>query len=114
MQKTIVKSTMDFQSAMDQYCSDKPDLRNPLIVNTQTELFHNIQFNIIQKLLQNGAQVKTIKIDNILSNSQYKKITNYARSNHFECAYIYKNTDKITGPLAKFFIPRGIIATNIQ
>lgn len=34
-----------YEEAIDKYCSDKPDLRNPLIVKDYTEIFKNTQFN---------------------------------------------------------------------
>lgn len=34
-----------YREAMEKYCSDKPDLRNPLIVHDLTEMFKNIEFN---------------------------------------------------------------------
>lgn len=34
-----------YKTAIEKYCSDKPDLRNPLIVNDVTELFKNTDFN---------------------------------------------------------------------
>lgn len=42
-----------YREAMEKYCSDKPDLRNPLIVHDLTELFRNTEFN--------GFKDKTIK-----------------------------------------------------
>lgn len=42
-----------YREAMEKYCSDKPDLRNPLIVHDLTELFKNTEFN--------GFKDKTIK-----------------------------------------------------
>lgn len=34
-----------YKEAIEKYCSDKPDLRNPLIVNDVTELFKDTEFN---------------------------------------------------------------------
>ena len=34
-----------YKEAIEKYCSDKPDLRNPLIVNDVTEIFKNSSFN---------------------------------------------------------------------
>ncbi len=42
-----------YRKAMEMYCSDKPDLRNPLIVHDLTEIFKNTEFN--------GFKDKTIK-----------------------------------------------------
>ena len=34
-----------YKEAMEKYCSDKPDLRNPLVVNDVTEIFKDTEFN---------------------------------------------------------------------
>ena len=44
-----------YKEAMDKYCSDKPDLRNPLIVTDLTETFKNTEFNAYK-----GKTVKMI------------------------------------------------------
>ena len=46
---------LPYREAMDKYCSDKPDLRNPLIVNDLTEIFKNTEFNAYK-----GKTVKMI------------------------------------------------------
>ena len=43
-----------YKEAMEKYCSDKPDLRNPLVVNDVTEIFKDTEFNAFKE--------KTIKI----------------------------------------------------
>ncbi len=37
-----------YKVAMDKYCSDKPDLRNPLICHDMTEIFKNTTFGVFQ------------------------------------------------------------------
>ena len=43
-----------YKEAMEKYCSDKPDLRNPLVVNDVTEIFKDTEFNAFKE--------KTIKM----------------------------------------------------
>lgn len=47
---------LTYSQAMDEYCSDKPDLRNPLKVKDCTELFKDSSFNAFH-----GNVVKAIK-----------------------------------------------------
>jgi len=48
-----------YKEAMEKYGSDKPDLRNPLIINDATSVFTNSDFKAFA-----GKIIKTIKIDN--------------------------------------------------
>ena len=47
-----------FKVAMDKYGTDKPDLRNPLVIDDVTEAFENSDFKVFK-----GKTVKAIKID---------------------------------------------------
>ena len=51
-----------FSEAMLKYGSDKPDLRNPLIISDITKLFErdDITFEIFKKLVKQGSIVRTI------------------------------------------------------
>ena len=51
-----------FQESMKKYGTDKPDLRNPLIINDITSLFRrdDVKFEIFNKLVKNGSEVKCI------------------------------------------------------
>ena len=44
-----------YKEAIEKYCSDKPDLRNPLIVHDVTEIFKNTEFNAFK-----GKTIKAI------------------------------------------------------
>ena len=48
--------------AMDKYGTDKPDLRNPLIIKDITKIFMrtDVKFEIFKNLVKNGAKVKAI------------------------------------------------------
>ena len=45
---------------MQKYGTDKPDLRNPLIINDLTKIFQreDIQFEIFKKLVKSDAKLK--------------------------------------------------------
>ena len=53
---------ISFQEAMKKYGTDKPDLRNPLIIYDITSLFRrgDVKFEIFNKLVKNGAVVRCI------------------------------------------------------
>ena len=50
------------EEAMLKYGSDKPDLRNPLIINDITEIFfrEDVKFEIFKKLVKTGSNVRCI------------------------------------------------------
>ena len=49
-----------FKIAMEKYGTDKPDLRNPLIIQNVTEIFkrEDVKFDIFKKLVKSGSVVK--------------------------------------------------------
>jgi aspartyl-tRNA synthetase len=49
-----------YKEAMLKYGSDKPDLRNPLIINDITEIFsrEDVKFEIFKKLVKSGSKVR--------------------------------------------------------
>ena len=64
-----------YSEAMLKYGSDKPDLRNPLIISELTNIFKNTTFAPFI-----GSTVRGIKVSNIeKSNSWYKKMEEYAK-----------------------------------
>ena len=64
-----------YSEAMLKYGSDKPDLRNPLIISELTNIFKNTTFSPFI-----GSTVRGIKVSNIeKSNSWYKKMEEYAK-----------------------------------
>ena len=49
---------LSYKEAMEKYCSDKPDLRNPLIVHDITNIFANTEFNAFK-----GKTIKSIAVN---------------------------------------------------
>ena len=54
-----------YKESMEKYGTDKPDLRNPLIIEDVTQQLENIEFNGFKKKI-----VKAIKVENGASNSR--------------------------------------------
>ena len=54
---------ISYADAMSMYGSDKPDLRNPLIINDITKIFEreDVTFEIFKKLVKSGSKVRCIK-----------------------------------------------------
>src|SRR6056300_1166534 len=57
---------ISYADAMLNYGSDKPDLRNPLLINDITEIFtrEDVSFEIFKKLVKSGSKVRCISTKN--------------------------------------------------
>ncbi|MCM1053533.1 MAG: aspartate--tRNA ligase [Ruminococcus sp.] len=66
---------ISYKEAMAKYGTDKPDLRNPLIIEDITEIFKDTDFNGFK-----DKKVRAIKVDNIEnSNAWYKKLEEFMK-----------------------------------
>lgn len=79
-----------YKEAMLRYGSDKPDLRNPLIIEELTDIFANTTFASFT-----NTTIRGIKVENIeKSNSWYKSMEEYIKSiGGSGLAYIKVNED---------------------
>ena len=55
-----------YQDSLEKYGTDKPDLRNPLIISDLTKIFSrdDVTFEIFKKLVKSGSQVRAIVTKN--------------------------------------------------
>ena len=96
---------------MIKYGTDKPDLRNPLIINDITEIFlrDDIKFEIFKKLVKSGSKVRCIitKIQKINLEVFFDGIDKWAKDQGASgMAYFTFEKDKEVfgkGPVGKFF-----------
>lgn len=64
-----------YKEAMEKYGTDKPDLRNPLIIQDVTSIFQHTEFNGFK-----NKKIKAIKVENIdRPNSWYKKMEEFIK-----------------------------------
>ena len=100
-----------FQETIKKYGTDKPDLRNPLIIQDITSLFHraDVKFEIFNKLVKNGAVVRCIvtKETKDKPRSFFDNIDKWAKDQGASgLAYfslIKENKILGKGPVGKFF-----------
>ena len=105
-----------FSDSMLKYGTDKPDLRNPLIINDLTEIFKrkDVSFEIFKKLVSNGSIVRGIVTKNTKDKprSFFDGIDKWAKEQGASgLAYftIEKDTEiKGKGPVGKFFSPDSL------
>ena len=69
-----------FDEAMLKYGSDKPDLRNPIIIHDVTEIFRGSDFGIFANAVENGSVVRAIPAPNSADKprSWFDKLGDYA------------------------------------
>ena len=100
-----------YAEAMLKYGSDKPDLRNPLIINDITEIFtrEDVSFEIFKKLVNSGSKVRCIVTKNTKDKprSFFDNIDKWAKEEGASgLAYFTFEKDKdisAKGPIGKFF-----------
>ena len=93
-----------YDVALDKYGSDKPDLRNPLIIDDFTEIFINSKFKIFADKISQGSVVKGIKVKNTANKprSFFDKLNNWAREEGAQgLGYINFTDNEYKGPIAK-------------
>jgi aspartyl-tRNA synthetase len=94
-----------YENAMLQYGSDKPDLRNPLLISDVTEAFRGSNFGIFAKAIDiNGAVVRAIPAPGAADKprSFFDKLNEWARDQGAGgLGYIVFAADGAKGPIAK-------------
>ena len=89
-----------YVDAIRDYCSDKPDLRNPLIVKDVTDIFANTEFSVFK-----NVTIKCIKATtNGKGRKWYDKLTDFLKSREAKgLAYFVVNAnDELSGGVSKY------------
>jgi aspartyl-tRNA synthetase len=105
-----------YQETMQKYGTDKPDLRNPLIIQEITDLFKrdDVTFDIFKKLVKTGSIVRAIITKNTKNKprSFFDSIDKWAKEQGASgLAYFTLEKDggiKGKGPVGKFFGPEAL------
>src|SRR5690606_16399614 len=93
-----------FDEAMLKYGSDKPDLRNPLLIADVTEIFRGSGFGIFAKAVEAGSIVRAIPAPGAAERprSFFDKLNEWARAQGAAgLGYIVYAADGPKGPIAK-------------
>ena len=107
---------ISFSDAMKKYGTDKPDLRNPLLISDFTKIFDrdDVKFEIFKKLVKKGSIVKGIVTKNTKDKprSFFDNIDNWAKDQGASgLAYFTIEKEKDIsgkGPVGKFFSTESI------
>ena len=92
-----------YLDSMEKYGSDKPDLRNPLIVEDVTKYFKNSGFKIFESNIEKGYVVKAIKAPNSSSKPRawFDKLNQWARDEGQKgLGYVILEENDYKGPIS--------------
>ncbi|MEM6907808.1 MAG: aspartate--tRNA ligase [Pseudomonadota bacterium] len=106
--KTVTPSgsfpRIPYAEAMLKYGTDKPDLRNPLIISDVTSHFTQSGFGLFEKIVGSGGVVRVIPAPRTADKSRkfFDDMNNWARGEGFAgLGYVTRKGGEFGGPIAK-------------
>ena len=100
-----------YADAMLKYGSDKPDLRNPLLISDVTEHFTTSGFGLFEKIVGSGGKVRVIPAPGTHEKSRkfFDEMNDWARREGFAgLGYVTRKGGEFGGPIAKNHGPEGM------
>ena len=100
------------QSMLD-YGTDKPDLRNPLVIKDVTDHFKTSGFGLFEKIVGSGGVVRAIPAPKTAEKSRkfFDEMNDWARSEgHAGLGYVTRKAGEFGGPIAKNHGEEGMLA----
>ncbi len=94
-----------YDEAMLKYGSDKPDLRNPLVIVEASDVFRGSSFQVFAKAVEAGGAVRAIRAPAVASRprSFFDKLNDWARGEGKPgLGYVVLEGGAAKGPIAKF------------
>ena len=99
--------------AMLDYGTDKPDLRNPLIIHDVTDHFRKSGFGLFERIVDGGGVVRAIPAPKTAEKSRkfFDDMNEWARSEgHAGLGYVTRKGGEFGGPIAKNHGEEGMLA----
>lgn len=96
---------MDYDTAIDLYGSDKPDLRFDLVINDITSNFKDSEFKVFSDVIRNGGIINAIVVKNEASNFSRKdidKLGDFVKIYGANALAFLKYDNGFTGSISKF------------
>jgi aspartyl-tRNA synthetase len=93
-----------YAESMLKYGSDKPDLRNPIIIHDVTGHFETSGFGLFEKIVGSGGKVRAIPAPGTAEKSRkfFDDMNDWARSEgHAGLGYVTRKGGEFGGPIAK-------------
>jgi aspartyl-tRNA synthetase len=94
-----------YRDSMLKYGNDKPDLRNPLVIEDVGDIFAESGFSVFAEAVKNGSVVRAIAVKDADKQSRgfFDKLNDWAKENEMPgLGYVVFSGDVVKGPIAKF------------
>ena len=94
-----------YKEAMLKYGSDKPDLRNPILISDISDAFVNSEFTAFASVVKKGGVVRAMKVANHATASRkfHDKMITFAQSVGSKgLGYLIFDNGELRSPIAKF------------
>jgi aspartyl-tRNA synthetase len=102
-----------YRESMLKYGSDKPDLRNPIIISDVTRHFAKSGFGLFERIVGEGGVVRAIPAPKTAEKSRkfFDEMNEWARGEgHAGLGYVTRKGGEFGGPIAKNHGEEGMIA----
>ncbi|MEA3018110.1 MAG: aspartyl-tRNA synthetase, partial [Sphingomonadales bacterium] len=93
-----------YREAMLKYGSDKPDLRNPILISDVSEHFRGSGFGLFARIVESGDVVRAIPAPGTADKSRkfFDEMNDWARGEgHAGLGYVTQKGGELGGPIAK-------------
>jgi aspartyl-tRNA synthetase len=93
-----------YREAMLRYGSDKPDLRNPILISDVSSHFQGSGFGLFARIVEGGGAVRAIPAPGTADKSRkfFDEMNDWARSEgHAGLGYVTQKGGELGGPIAK-------------
>jgi aspartyl-tRNA synthetase len=93
-----------YKEAILKYGSDKPDLRNPILISDVSSHFQGSGFGLFARIVEGGGTVRAIPAPNTADKSRkfFDEMNDWARSEgHAGLGYVTQKGGELGGPIAK-------------
>jgi len=95
---------MPYDEAINNYGSDKPDLRFEMKINEVSDIFKNTTFTVFSNVLNNGGLINCIVVKGVANNYSRKdldKLTEYVKTYKASGLATLKIGEELSGSIAK-------------
>ncbi|GAA0281107.1 aspartate--tRNA ligase [Alteraurantiacibacter aestuarii] len=100
-----------YRESMLKYGTDKPDLRNPLVITDVSHHFEKSGFGIFEKIVGSGGVVRAIPAPNTVDKSRkfFDEMNDWSRKEGFAgLGYVTRKGGEFGGPIAKNHGPENM------
>ncbi len=102
---------LSYKEAMDNYGTDKPDLRYEMLIQDITDIFKNTEFSVFQKVLEEKGVINAIVVKNAADKYSRKaldELTDLVKKRQASGLAFLKYNEEVTGSLAKVLSEKEI------